>query len=330
MTAAYMLPRDLQRATEHLYSKKNVRGNVQKEMESSEEMVALLHHGVELLQNWMSQSYYESKEHRLDHLRSLDEDELYEIVIRTVSTVLLTEGVQSFTSVVGQLAGQLGYSETIDGVKTAAEVLSVLAELDTYDIDKPSRNDSLIISSNYSMEDRLRNYLDQVKFLPPMVCEPNALGTNYDTGYLTQSGSLILGKGNAHDGNICLDSLNLFNSVPLSLDVEFLKHMEEEPKDFDTPSSKAKFLAKNPGKSWPEELRKRHEHWMRYKHHSYQVYLDLVKQGNKFWLTHAPDKRGRTYARGYHISTQGSEFRKAIVDFHDAEPVRGVPAEYLI
>ena len=65
--------------------------------------------------------------------------------------------------------------------------------------------------------------------------------------------------------------------------------------------------------------------WGVFKADSYNRYLLIAGQGNRFWLTNKVDTRGRLYAQGYHISTQGSAFKKAMIEFADEEIVTGVP-----
>lgn len=56
---------------------------------------------------------------------------------------------------------------------------------------------------------------------------------------------------------------------------------------------------------------------------SYKVCRELIAKGNKFWMTHRPDFRGRLYSQGYHVNTQGNSFRKAIVELAEPEIVEG-------
>ena len=48
----------------------------------------------------------------------------------------------------------------------------------------------------------------------------------------------------------------------------------------------------------------------------------LVNAGNRFFLTHAYDKRGRTYAKGYHVNYQGNDWNKATICFAEGEIVK--------
>ena len=139
-----------------------------------------------------------------------------------------------------------------------------------------------------------------------MVCEPLNLENNYSSGYLSHTDSLILGNGNHHDGDICLDVLNLVNKVPMRLDIDFLKTVTEEPTfELDT-------------------AEKVHQ-WAQFKKQSTELYVLMAEQGNEFYFTNKVDKRGRIYAQGYHITTQGTAFKKASLELAKEELVGGVP-----
>jgi hypothetical protein len=315
---------DAQLAVERVYSKTNVRKAIRKEIDETPGMDELIQQGTDLLQAYVDKApkYYASKQRRVQLLADLSFTELVKDIL---ITVLPVQTPMLFTNVVGQVAVSLGFSNKADGIKTAAEILAVLQELDAYTIYKQEKYDSLQIVCNYELPEHLVRLIEQVKFLPPMICRPRQVRSNYDSGYLAKKESLILGSDNFHEGDICLDSLNKFNQVPLTLDVELLKRYSEPPVDFDSPEKRAKWQARNPGMSWEVELKDRQEKWETMVRDSYKVYVDLVKQGNQFWLTHGVDKRGRTYARGYHVNTQGNSFRKAIVDLYEKEVIQGVP-----
>ena len=210
-----------------------------------------------------------------------------------------------YTSVVGEVASVIGMTDKGDGAKVAAELLATLAELDIYDLFKNTDRGSIYLVSAFELDEKIAKFIEQTMYLPPMICPPREIRTNHDSGYLTKRESMILGKGNFHTGDICLDSINKFNQVALSLNVRLLKTFSEEPKrEFTDPAKK--------------------DQWMTFVKKSYEVYRDLVQHGNEFWLTHRVDKRGRTYAQGYHCSTQGNSFRKAIVELSDKELITGV------
>jgi len=299
-----MLP-EFQEDIEKMFSKSNIRKAIKKEIEETDGAAQIITEGKLLLIDYINKApeYHDSKRIRVEQLLILD---LEEIVMEVIMEILVLEKTTLFTQVVGQLAGKLGFSDKGDGVKTSAEILAVLCDLDIYDIIKESKQASLMVRPRITPSEGLQRFIAQTKYLPPMIVPPKKVRSNYDSGYLTKRDSLILGGNvNFHEDDICLDSINRFNQVPLSLNVELLKTYSEIPKK----------LIEDP---------ERKEQWEKFVKDSYLIYRDLIHQGNEFWLTHKVDKRGRTYAQGYHVSTQGNAFRKAIIELHDKEIVEGV------
>ena len=288
---------------EKLYSKSNIKKAIRKDIEETEELMEKVAQGVELLEEYVSQEYYDSKNRRIAYFSTLDFEEVVMDVF--IVTIQLNQPML-FTNIVGQLAESLGFTVKGDGVKTIAEVLAILCETDVYDIFKDDKYDSLKIKSNYGLPNQLVRFIHQTKYLPPMICNPKTVYKNSDSAYLSTKSSLILGRGTYHNEEICLDSINRFNQIPLTLNVDLLKTYSEEP------TSPAILEDADKYRQWEEMVRD-----------SYVVYKDLVKQGNEFYLTHKVDKRGRTYAIGYHVSTQANSFRKAIVDLADKEVIDG-------
>lgn len=304
MTAAtHMLPRDMQLTNEYRYSRKHIDRYIAKEIAENPETEAKVHEGVQRLSDWMSQSYYASKDARLAQLQGLDLEELVRQILVQVAYCQIPE---LFTSVSAQLASRLKFSEKSDGITTIAEMLAVLCMTDTFDIVKTDRGSSLMVQSQIPLSEQLLTYIGDSRYLPPMVCEPEPLTHNMESAYLTHNDCLILGKGNAHSEDICLDVINRQNRVPLQLATDFLCEMEEEPT----------FVFKD---------QQQVDNWTKHKQQSYELYSLLAKQGNRFWLTHKVDKRGRLYAQGYHVTTQGSSFKKAAIELANEERVEGVP-----
>ena len=292
-----------QRQTEWMYSKKYIRTYLKDALLNSVELQAKIVDAVSLINDYASQSYYKSKDKRIaDFMLNRD-------LVQTVESIMLVtlpkQKPELYTSVVGELSAMIGMTDKGDGAKIAAELLATLADLDVYDLFKHTDRGSIYLVSAFELDEKIVKFIEQTMYLPPMICPPREIRTNHDSGYLTKRESMILGKGNFHTENICLDSINKFNQVALSLNVRLLKTFSEEPKkEFTDPAKK--------------------EQWMTFVKKSYEVYRDLVQHGNEFWLTHRVDKRGRTYAQGYHCSTQGNSFRKAIVELSDKELITGV------
>ena len=291
-------------AIEEQYNKKHIDRLIRDEILGNQEIKEKVDAGVYLINEYMGKNYFASKNARVAQLKGLDLETLVTDIYVGIAYCLRPE---LFTSVTAQMAGRLKFSERAEGIRTIAEIMAVLCLTDAFDICKEDKMASLVIRSRLPLSQELIVRIEQSQFLPPMVCEPLELVNNYSSGYLTHNDSLVLGSGNHHDGDLCLDVLNLLNKIPLKLDTDFLSTVEEEPTfELDTPEKK--------------------EQWMKFKRWSYEFYLMIAQYGNRFHLTHKVDKRGRIYAQGYHINTQGTAFKKAMVELVNEEIVTGVPS----
>ena len=292
----------LQEMNEMRFNRKHIDAKIREEIKANPDMCDKMTQGVVLLQQYMAGSYYESKMKRIAQLVNLD---LEAMVLDLFTGIAYCLRPELFTSVTAQLASRLKFSDKTEAITTVAEITAVLCATDAFDIEKANKMASLMVVSNIPLSERLVTFIEESQFLPPMVCEPLELTHNYSSGYLTHNDSLILGTGNHHDGDICLDVLNTMNKVALKLDTEFLSQVEEEPTfDLDT----------------QDKL----DQWTRFKEQSYMMYSLLASQGNQFYLNHKVDKRGRIYCHGYHVSTQGTSFKKASLEFAKEELVTGI------
>ena len=305
----------MQETNEHRFSRKFINKYI-------EESITKYHQdkvdkGVQLLNEWLehwlapwtdqceSEKHHTTKSGRLSQLSDLNVEQL---VMDVMVTIAYYWTPTLFVSVTAQLATRLGFDDRKDSIQTIAEMVTVLCYADAYNITKETRESSLMVANALSLPSELLEAMERSQYLPPMVCKPQILESNYESGYLTHNDSLVLGKDNGHAGDLCLDVINLQNQTALSLDLEFLSSVEEQP---------------NPSKPL-DTLDKQHL-WNRMKETSYAIYSLLAQQGNQFWLTHKPDKRGRLYAQGYHVTTQGTSFKKASIELHHQEIVEGVP-----
>lgn len=300
---SYVLPIDLQLINEQTYSRQHIDGYIKDEILDNPDMLEKIQMGIHLLEEWFEGDFHESKISRIAQVRETD---LEILVINIFVGITYCQIPELFTSVSAQLASRLKFSDKASSIKTIGEILAVLCNTDAFDIIKASREASLVIQSKIPVSEKLLKYIHNSKYLPPMVCEPKELKSNYQSAYLTQKDSLILGSGNHHTGDICLDVLNAKNKVALKLDEEFLSSVEEEP-------------------TFEIDTVEKHHNWYKFKNDSYHFYRLMIRQGNEFHLTHKVDKRGRIYAQGYHITTQGSAFKKAMIELAEEEIVDGAP-----
>ena len=293
----------LQEENEKRYNRKHIDGYIREAIADSKEMQAKILQGVALVLTFINAQYYASKMLRLAQLKDLD---LTELVTDIFVGIAYYQREELFTSVSASMASRLKFSDKPEAIKTMAEILAVLCGTDAFDINKANKMASLVLVSRIPLSDQLIQFINDSAYLPPMVCEPLTLEHNFSSGYLTHNESLVLGAGNHHDGDLCLDVLNTLGKVALSLDKEFLSKVEEMPT----------FELSDQDKT---------DSWRSFKKNSYMFYMMMVANGNKFYLNHQVDKRGRIYAHGYYITTQGSAFKKAMLEFNKQELVQGVP-----
>lgn len=291
---------DAQQATEYKYSRKNIDAHIRQTLESNSTIMSLINAAVIYVNSYIDQDHYASKKARLVELR--DTRDLYEVIMDIAVLLLPHNSNHGFANAVGEVTSRLKLNQQHSGVKTAGELVGLLAICGLYDIARNELDDSWDIVPIHTLDEKLYLFMAETKYMPPMIVPPKIISKNYDNAYLTIKESMINGSGNHHDGNVCLDSINIFNQVPLSLNTELLRTFsEQQPEEWSNPDHQ--------------------KQWYKFVTDSYHVYKELVQAGNEFYLTHKVDKRGRTYAQGYHVSTQGNKFKKAIIDLAHKEVV---------
>ena len=294
----------LQEMNEERFNRKHIDTKIRDEMFLNKDMQAKINKGIELVEAYRATTYkYVSKNKRIAQLANMDIEAL---VIDCFVGVAYSLRPELFRAVTACMAARLNFSDHTDAITTVGELLAVLCQTDAFDITKEHKMASLMLVSRIPLSDSLIRFIEESQYLPPMVCAPLELSHNHSSGYLTHNDSLILGSGNHHDGDLCLDVLNTLNKVKFKLDLDFLSKVEEEPTfDLDT----------------QEKI----DQWTAFKKQSYRFYNLLQQQGNAFYFTNKVDKRGRIYSCGYHINPQGAPFKKAQLELANEELVEGVP-----
>lgn len=234
-------------------------------------------------------------------IKKIQESELNEeFAIELLSIMILYKRTK-----VQQMVGMLrGHFKTL---QLTADAIRKAAEKDLMDYD-PVKDQFVI---RYDIDEHAMSLIRQYQYMPPMIVPPLTVKDNRGSGYITiRTDSLIL-KNNHHDGDICLDSINKFNNIPLSININVVKSIRNQWKNIDKPKA---------GESL-EDYGKRVKAFERYEKDSFFTIALMEQYGNRFWLTHKVDKRGRTYSQGYHINPQGNCWNKACVEFADKELV---------
>ncbi len=303
----------LQVSTEMKYSKTHIRDVVREDLMSSKEITDKIYLCVQSVMKWAEKDHYPSKNERL----ALLEPETVEAAIIDAMILICSEGrTQALTGVVGRCHHALEYPEYMDNIKTMGEIISHMCEADLINIYpawcspiKIKDQGVIAVKPKYGLEEQTVKFIQQSMHLPPMLCKPKTIKTNQDCGYYTVNKPVILKSYNQHNGDVCLDTINLFNSNEYSLDIEFLDTVRDELK----PSKKKKRT---------EVTEQQMKDWEKFQEQSDHVYREIIRQGNSFYLTHHVDARGRTYSKGYHVNPQGKSFKKAMINFKEERTIQ--------
>ena len=252
------------------------------------------------LREYISQSYWDSKNERLQAINK----DLTKVILNILTqTVLIASDYVPLLTICSSVS--FGLSRYHD-IQTCADVLWLINQTDLILI---IDDDTRYIQSNMELPDELVNRLTIMCVLPPMLVKPRTLRHNKSCGYLTiNKDSLILGdKENYHDECISLDVLNTLNSQALCLDLDICYKFQKEFKsEFD--------------KDTDEYLNQR-KTYERAKE-QFEFFRDKI-QDKTIFFTHKVDKRGRVYSQGYQFNTMGTSFEKACINLKTKEFVEG-------
>ena len=247
---------------------------------------------VSLICSYVDRCYYPSKNRRLS-LWAPDKGEINELVLAIFTATLVNPSL-TYQAISGMIAGRIGLDDHIAQVTCAAECIALVSKTGLIDITHTATGSYIMVATEYELEGIPEPDRHEILMEPPPI---------YTENYHEDFGSRILGgKQNHHDGDICLDHINRVNSICYSLNKPFLSKYEEAP-------------------TYALDTREKREQWEHFVRTSYRKYIEVAQKGNRFYLNHNDDKRGRCYAEGYHINTQGSSFKKAMIMLADAEIV---------
>ena len=308
----------LQQKIEETFGKKFIVQKAVDDLLTSESIVRKLNKGVEILYSWFNENHGIDKSLRLLALQELD---INELVQHTVALVALhCSKPMKLVSIASMCIGHLKMTDKVDAIQTMAEVIAMLSDTDLFDCQKTK--EGWVVVSRIGLDEEVLRYAYNAFYLPPMIIKPRIVRHNRDSGYITQRGeSLILGfYENHHDDDICLDVLNILNANEYELDTDLISSLSEQ------------WHREN--LSQDEYMELSHEEkliydmdktvWEEYINQGYKIQTLMLYHGNKFYLQNRVDKRGRIYTSGYHISPQGSSFKKAMINLAKKEIVTGL------
>ena len=130
------------------------------------------------------------------------------------------------------------FAKCSNAFQACAEALHQACTKDLVDFD-PVLEQFII---RFDMDQETHNLLRQYQYLPPMIVLPLTVDCNRGSGYLTiRHDSLIL-KHNHHEGDLALDAINNFNSIPLTINVDIVKGIRNSWKNLDKPKDSETYL----------------------------------------------------------------------------------------
>jgi len=284
---------------ENMYARGNIREMVKADVHEDSPVLRAM---AEAITKYRNTPYaYASKQKRVNALTMLSS----EIALELIILVLTVKEMSPIQSIAAQLGARMGYTDILDAVKTASEIIAVAEISGAYTLyhsqDMENETGTLGIKPNYTLEPETQDFINRTKYLPPMVEKPLDWTDNTNGGHLTQHSSVILGNLNHHNDVQSLDVINILQGIKWQLN-ETVEYLEVPNKDLDT----------------PEKLQQFND----MQHQSTHVYNELMDQGNEFYFVWKYDKRGRMYSQGYHCNLQGTEYKKAILSFAKEELIQ--------
>jgi len=230
---------------------------------------------------------YESKNKRICECRG--STNFYEIYCSIMAAVFLAreEGI-TYQALIGYLSGDIDCADPLDRAKCAAELIALAYQTGLIVITKVS-DKTFLITTEFQLSETIPEFDKHI----PEFRKPEPVSKNQILGNVFKQ----------HAMETSSDHIDRMNAIPLSLDSRLLESMSE-PCTANLTTQEQK------------------DQWTAFIDGSKETYQKVINQGNKFYLNHAFDTRGRTYCRGYYITYQGASYKKAMVQLANKEVVQ--------
>lgn len=290
----------IQEQIEQIFSKTNRDNIVLGELLTSDWYIEKHMQSCYLFKNYLEKEHTtEEKQARVNkiHQEYLDFEDIEKLVNSIFVTTCQVYANIPLVSVSAMLAPKFSFLPIEDAILSMAEILSILSEVDLYDL-YIARNKQVAMRSRVKLDEEVIKELNTLMYLPPMISPPRIIEKNRDHyHYSLKEESMILGGHfNHHNGEIGLDVLNTLSQQELLIDMEFVKN--------NTPVKPEGTVQKD---------------WDSYMEQSNYVYSILAD--NIIYIPFKVDKRGRVYAQGHHVNSQGDDYHKAAIELANKEYV---------
>lgn len=277
----------IQYLREDLNSFRNLKQKVKTDMEAAKKSAAW-DKAVKAIDTYRNGAYYASKTARLQALETETEEV---ILIGLMAVAMQPQEITPIQSICSFMSKYLG--DNLDAVKTAAEIVVIMAKEDLVDLYPAGvYAQSITIGKKLDLSSKTKQIMERIHYPAPMICKPREIISEVDRSHLCLEGHMILGKEHQHDDYICLDVINQLNGIELELDENILEYEEIPPKKLGEESVK-QFEKLNTD--------------------STKIYQELLDLGNQFHLTWKYDFRGRMYSQGYNVNLQSYDYKRSLI-----------------
>lgn len=196
------------------------------------------------------------------------------------------------------------FHKQFESAQETADMLKLAIEKGLINYDQKRKD----VYTKIELPPDIQAELNLFQYPLPMIHEPLKVTNNREMGYRTIFGSIIL-KDNHHDNDVNLDHINTVNAIPLCLNFETAEFISNSWSDLD----------KKKDDETDKEFADRQKAFEKYDADSKNVMKIILAMGNEFFNPHNYCKRGRCHTRGYHITNQGTDWNKAVIELANKE-----------
>ena len=233
------------------------------------------------------------------YAEQLLQEDLEDIALEVAVHLYAIGKSELITTTAGKI-GKVFDLPILEGVGHALEILGVIDSNSSL-IDIYLSGNHLALTTTLKLKKDILTEVAKASCLPPLLTQPTTVTSNHSSGHLTINKPLILGSQNSGEVKQNLHFINTVNSTEFSLNTGILGYLEESSK---------------PLKGKDKQAFNRHVEV------SDLAYEYIIANGNKFYLTHNYDNRGREYCDNWQVNYQGTDYKKALIHLNKKEVIQ--------
>lgn len=248
-----------------------------------------------------------------DAIREVD----LESLVWRVMTFIVSMNKQRIThqAVVGMVVNAFECTTMFRKLK-AAEIVLTFIEKNTSLVQIENDDDYTYWVGTKGMGSDSIKEVNQRKYVLPSIDKPLPVTNNYTIGYHTIIESVISGKGKAHGKPLNLHHINRKNYTPFKFEYRLPQLTD--------PVFNPKPKVKKDGSFEDEfDIQERKESFDRLHSELPERYALMFSLGNRFYIHHKYDNRGRTITKSNHFNYLGSKYIKAANQLANKELAEG-------